>query len=100
MDPYEEKQQEYAKLRTPKVPPAVYEAWMRLQLVAADKLPRVTHRRKTDLVAENPSKSSRVAEFVRRRPQLPKPAKAGIGLVALLAALLGGLFWRQRRKRK
>lgn len=100
MDPYEEEQQEFAKLRGPRVPQSVYEAWMRLQLVAAEKLPHVVRHRKDDLVAENPTKSSRIAEFVRKRPQVPKPVKAGIGLVALLAAVLGGLSWRKRHKRK
>lgn len=99
MDPYEEKQQEYAKLRSPQMLPSLFEAWMRLQIVA-EKLPHVVRHRKDDLSAENPTKSSRIAEFVRKRPQIPKPVKAGIGLVALLAAVLGGLSWRKRHKRK
>ena len=99
MDPYEERQQEYAELRSSRVPLPVYEAWMRLQIVA-EKLPHVVRHRKDDLSAENPTKSSRIAEFVRKRPQIPKPVKAGIGLVALLAAVLGGLSWRKRHKRK
>ena len=99
MDPYEEKQHEYAELRGSRIPPPIYEAWMRLQIAATDKLPRTIRHRKDELAAKNPIKSSRIAEFVRKRPQLPKPAKAGIGLVALLATVVGGLLWR-RRKRK
>lgn len=99
MDPYEEEQQEFAKLRGPQMLPSLFEAWMRLQIVA-EKLPHVVRHRKDDLSAENPTKSSRIAEFVRKRPQIPKPVKAGIGLVALLAAVFGGLSWRRRRKRK
>ncbi len=100
MDPYERVQREYAELRDGKLPQPIYEAWMRLRMTAADKLPLPARHRQEGLQVQNPARSSRIAEFVRKRPQIPRPAKAGIGLIALLAALIGGLLWRRRGKRK
>ena len=99
MDPYERERLEYEGLQEAK--PAIERLWdkaAQLRTVAGASVVQV--RAKRDAMArKNPIKSSRIAEFARRRPQLPKPAKAGIGLVALLVTVVGGLLWR-RRKRK
>lgn len=98
MDPCENARHDHAKPQGPSHM-SMHEAWLRLRLITADNLPLPARHRHETLRTQNEEKSSLIAEYVRRRPALPRPVKAGIGLIALLAAVIGGFVWRKRRRK-